>query len=101
MYSDSEGEDNAMILSSDEGEIDHVSVEEESETSSDNEISGTCEDNTVFFSKNGREIWERSPVAARGRQESQNIMRSRAGPTTYAIQRVDTIDSSLELFIRL
>ena len=55
-----------------------VSHEEESE----DELVAIA--NNLYESKNGKEIWMKTPYAATGRQPTQNVMKEVPGPTTYA-----------------
>lgn len=53
----------------------------------------------LLESKNGKEVWMKTPYVATGRQPSQNVMKQVPGPTAYARRNADTKISALELFI--
>lgn len=54
-----------------------------------------------YVSKNGKEVWERMPLASsQGRRNLANVLRQRPGPTRYAIRECDSVSSSFLLFFR-
>ena len=74
--------------SSDDGESDHLSVEELSSS----EVSDTDDDSqnlnassTCFISRNKKENWSSTPCTSNtGRTAACNIFRERTGPSRYA-----------------
>lgn len=84
--------------SSDEGEIDSLSGDalSDSESLSGDEVSEVAHQ---YVSKNGKEIWNSRPFVNRGRLSAENVLKQKEGVTTYAIHRVNTIESALDLFL--
>jgi len=53
----------------------------------------------LYESKNGKEVWLKTPYVSTGRQPSRNVMKQVPGPTGYARRNADTMISTLELHI--
>jgi hypothetical protein len=53
----------------------------------------------LYESKNGKEVWLKTPYVSTGRQPSRNVMKQVPGPTAYARRNSDTMISTLELHI--
>ena len=82
-----QSESGSWSASSDDGESDHLSVEELSSS----EVSDTDDDSqnlnassTCFISRNKKEIWSSTPCTSNtGRTAACNIFRKRTGPLRY------------------
>jgi hypothetical protein len=52
----------------------------------------------MYVSKNGRELWMKTPYAATGRLANHNVLKVKPGPTAYARRNADTPVKALQLF---
>ena len=54
--------------------------------------------NSIFMSKDGSVTWFQDPLEQPiGRRRSENILRSKSGPTRYVNRNIDTISSTFML----
>ena len=101
---DDESESGSWSASSNDGESDHLSVEELSSS----EMSDTDDDSqnlnassTCFISRNKKENWSSTPCSSNtGRTVACNIFRERTGPSRYAKSQCESESDSFKLFFR-
>ena len=101
-----QSESGSWSASSNDGESDHLSVEELSSS----EVSDTDDDSqnlnvssTCFISRNKKENWSSTPCSSNtctGRAAACNIFRERTGPSRYAKSQCESESDSFKLFFR-
>ena len=99
-----QSESGSWSASSDDGESNHLSVEELSSS----EVSDTDDDSqnlnaswTCFISRNKKENWSSTPCTSNtGRTAACNIFRERTGPSRYAKSQCESESDSFKLFFR-
>ena len=83
--------------SDDDGEIDHLSVEELSSS----DIDEDQDTSTIFISRNKKEDWSATPHTNNiGQTGSCNIYHQRPGPSRFAKLQCDSMSDSFRLFFR-
>ena len=101
---DDESKSGSWSASSDDGESNHLSVEELSSS----EVSDTDDDSqnlnassTCFISRNNKENWSSTPCTSNtGRTAACNIFCERTGPSRYAKSQCELESDSFKLFFR-
>ena len=99
-----QSESSSWSASSDDGESDHLSVEELSSS----EVSDTDDDSqnlnassTCFILRNKKENWSSTPCTSNsGRTAACNIFGERTGPSRYAKSQCELESDSFKLFLR-
>ena len=99
-----QGESGSWSASSDDGESDHLSVEElsSSEVSdTDNNSQNLNASSTCFISRNNKENWSSTPCTSNtGRTAACNNFRERTGPSRYVKSQCESGSDSFKLFFR-
>ena len=100
-----QGESGSWSVSFDDGESDHLSVEElsSSEVSdTDNDSQNLNASSTCFISRNNKENWSSTPCTSNaGRTAACNNFRERTGPSRYTKSQCESGSDSFKLFFRL
>ena len=90
-------------LSSDDGEVDHISDYASSDTSveSDSEDVSLTAATSSFLSRNKSVCWSSSPVGhSVGRAPARNIIHATPGPSRFANRQGGSVVDSFMLFLR-
>ena len=91
-------EEEQIESSDDEGEIDHLSVEELS-SSDISDIDEDQDTSTIFISRNKKENWSATPHTNNiGQTASCNIYHKSPGPSRFAKSQCDSMPDSFRLF---
>jgi len=105
LYEDEdEGSDESYVPSDDDGEIDMILSDPESDydsSSDDEDVSGPPADASFLTSRDGRESWSTAPIASsQGRVSARNIVSEKSGPTRHAARSCSSVSDCFFLFFR-
>ena len=99
-----QSESGSWSASSDDGESDHLSVEELSlskVSDTDDDSQNLNASSTSFISRNKKENWSSTPCTSNtGRTAACNIFHERTGPSRYAKSQCESESDSFKLFFR-